>query len=523
MQRLPVVASAFAALVSVLGCSSPPPAHPNPELLASADAELRKGCHDCLIEARASYRRLAVGADRPQLIARVFESDLLIALRDKELGLPPSDALAEARRIAPQLPRELEAERGLELVDAIPSHELGLPRRELRAFLAAHAAQLGSLDQLRAHLAGSRLRAPVRDYLRLALDCAYPRTDRGAPLPPVSAPAGAAAQPSPLLGYRAAICGFGPIAALAAVRAREPRFVETSLFIASTELALAADGGPQRAKAHLAEALARFPASPAIAYLMGAYDLLVGDYREALPFYDRVLAAQPAHDQALLGRIVCLSNLERPQEAIEAATRLVDLGADSLSDAYYWRARNRHALGQLGDARRDIAAARDLIPTADVLTLAGIIEYDQGDLDPAQADLATAIDRNGRDCTARWYLALVHHRRRDWRVSAHAFEDAIACYRERARDSAERVRALEARADLDPAYQASLAASLAASIAADTRQLHLAALAGASCAAAGGDIASAASLLELAGEDPALADRVTRLRASFARPRRPRD
>lgn len=307
------------------------------------------------------------------------------------------------------------------------------------------------------------------------------------------------------------------------MRAREPRFVDTSLFIASTEIALAAGGGPRQAKAHLAEALARFPASPAITYLMGAYDLLVGDYREALEFYDRTLAARPAHDQALLGRIVCLSNLERPEAAIEAATRLVELGADSRGEAYYWRARNRHAIGQLGDARRDIAAAKDRVPTADVLTLAGIIEYDQGDLDPAQADLAAAISSDGRDCTARWYLALIHRRRKDWLVSAHAFEDAIACYRERARDNAERVQSLQARADLDPAYRASATASLEASVAADTRQLHLAALTGASCAAAGGDLVSAKTLLELAGEDPALADRVTRLRDSFVRPRRPRD
>jgi len=517
MQRLPVAASVLAALAQVLACSPPPAVHPRPELLADADAELLQGCYDCLLEARARYRRLAASAERPQLLARVFEADLLIALRDRELGLPPSDALAEARRISRELPRELEAERTLALVDAIPSNELGLPRRELRAFLAAHAAQLGSLDEQRAHLARSRLRAPVRDYVRLALDCAYPRTDGGALLP-ASAPA-PAAQTSPLLGYRAAICGFGPNAALSAVRAREPRFVETSLFIANTEIARAAYDGPQRAKPHLAEALARFPTSPAITYLMGSYDLLVGDFREALQFYDRTLAVRPAHDQALLGRIICLGNLDRPQEAIEAATRLVALGTDSLGDAYYWRAHNSRAIGALGDARRDIAAAKDVIPTPDVLTLAGIIEHDQGDLDPAQADLTAAVDGNGRDCTARWYLALVHHRRKDWLVAAHAFEDAIACYRERASDSADRARALEARADLDPAYRASAAASLEASVAADTRQLHLAALSAASCASAGGDLASARALLELAAEDPALADRVTPLRDSLDKPR----
>jgi xanthosine utilization system XapX-like protein len=52
------------------------------------------------------------------------------------------------------------------------------------------------------------------------------------------------------------------------------------------------------------EALARFPASPAITFLLGRHGLLVGDHAEALQFHDRTLATEPAHDQALLGRTI---------------------------------------------------------------------------------------------------------------------------------------------------------------------------------------------------------------------------
>jgi hypothetical protein len=111
-----------------------------PQLVAAdADAALLRGCYDCLIEAREIYRKLAVGGRAAAAAAWVFETDLLIALREKEIDLPASGALTEARRIAMELPRELEAARYIELVEAIPGWELGASRREVRELPATHA------------------------------------------------------------------------------------------------------------------------------------------------------------------------------------------------------------------------------------------------------------------------------------------------------------------------------------------------------------------------------------------------
>jgi tetratricopeptide (TPR) repeat protein len=398
---------------------------------------------------------------------------------------------------------------------------MGQPRRDNAAFRVARLALVDRLDTERAWLANGRLRAPVRDYLRLALDCAYPvRGDLTRPVVP-TAPLPAA---SPLLVYRAAICDveLAPAPpALSAVRAREPRFVETSFFLASLEIAHAAGDGPGQAKAHLAEVRARFPTSPAITFLTGSYGRLVGDWAEALRFYDQTLALRPAHDQALLGRTICLTNLARSQEAIGAATQLIGLGAGpDLDEAYYWRAWNRYTLARLDDARADIAAAKQLMITPNVLSLAGLIEHDQRDLDPAQADLEAAIAANDQDCTARWYLGLVHRERKHWLDAGHAFEGAMTCYRDRAQETADRIRVLQARAELDPDYRARQITSLEVSVASDTRQQHAAALTAANYDAAGGDLASAKPLAEIAGEDPTLADRVAKLRALLDKPRR---
>lgn len=492
------------SLLLVAACAPRIATHAPSQLVAAdADAALLRGCYDCLIDARAIYRKLPAAA-------WVFETDLLIALREKELGLPPSGALTEARQIAKALPRDLEAGRYIELVEALPGYELGASR-EVDESPTADA---------RAWLLRGKLRKPVRDYLGIALACAS-----AAPGTDVSPSSTGGTQPevSPLLRYRAAICEREAIPELGAVRAREPRFVETSLFIARAEVGRLSFEGPRQAKAHLDEVLARFPTSTAVTYLAATYHQLVGDYAEALRLYDRTLALRPDHDAALLGRVINLSNLGRTQDAIDAATRLIARGEPyDVSSAYYWRARNVHALGQLAEARRDVSAAKELGGSEDLLLLAGTIEYEQGDLDVAQADLAIVIsaDTARRVCEARWYLGLIDHQRKHWSTARHGFEDAMTCYQERARTSADQRQSLQARTDLDPTYRDRVAAGLEAAVAADTQQQHLAALAAAGAAAADNDFAGARRLVALAAEDPALADRVAKLRSWLDRSQR---
>ena len=49
------------------------------------------------------------------------------------------------------------------------------------------------------------------------------------------------------------------------------------------------------------------------------------------------LTSRPTHPEATIGRTISLSRLERSEEAIAAATRLIDEGQWLLGEAYYWR------------------------------------------------------------------------------------------------------------------------------------------------------------------------------------------
>jgi hypothetical protein len=68
---------------------------------AWADELVRQGCYDCLLDARTAYERLA--ASSAAALARVFEVDLLLALREKELSIDPTATLAHAESLVARL------------------------------------------------------------------------------------------------------------------------------------------------------------------------------------------------------------------------------------------------------------------------------------------------------------------------------------------------------------------------------------------------------------------------------------
>jgi len=516
-----VSARAWVAAVCLasLGCAATKPVTRAPDLsgLDEADAQILRGCYDCLLDARAIYRRIGAGPGRSVVLTRLFETSLILTLRDKELALDPSDMRAEAQALAGELPAELEAGRYLALVDAVPPDDVGVPHKTLTAFKRARVAE-GFLPRIEGELAWldtGALRAPVRQYLRLAVDCAYGTRPPAPGQPPraveVRKPGEGA---PPLLVYRAAICGLLDQPALFRLRENAPRFVDASPYLAEVDIAMADQLGPGRAAERLDEARARFPASPMATYLSGSYNQAIGDCDAALAFYDETIVLAPEHENALLGRTVCLTYLTRRAEAIRAATRMIDLETDNRGEAFYWRAWNRHADHALDLARADIDRAKGLGATLQTYTLAGVIEYDQDDLVPSQRDLQTAriMARGDTNCTAIWYLGLVDTKKKAWLTSARFFEEAMSCYEHTAAIDQSQLNSWRGRIDLDAAFLARKVAGLEAEVKEATRQRYAAAFNAANYYAVGADIPSAKRLVEIAAADPSLADKVGKLK-----------
>ena len=106
MRWLVTVVACVVALTSA-SCASARIRKENALALAAADARVLEGCYDCLRDARGTFERLAAGKQSKGsagVVARLFETDVLIALREKELGLDSRGAMERARAFVPRLP-----------------------------------------------------------------------------------------------------------------------------------------------------------------------------------------------------------------------------------------------------------------------------------------------------------------------------------------------------------------------------------------------------------------------------------
>ena len=496
----------------------------NAVALAAADARVLQGCHDCLAEARGIYERLSASkyVNRDSMLVRLFETDVLLALRAKELAVDPRPAVERARSLVAILPPDVEAARVLAIVDAVLPDAMGRPPVWLGPFRLERVEFVRKVPGEVAWLATAPvpIRQVVRNYAALALDCSWgghvlaTNTPPGAPhRRPVLLPGS-----SPLIMYRTGTClGIDQIM-LEAVLAIVPAFHEAAYFAGARAAFTAEEDGGEEATRLLRQAYARFPRVTGLTYMRGWLAQQIGECAPAVGFFDQTLAADSTHELARLDRTVCLSRLRRDTAAIESATRLLSLGGASTRLAYYWRAVSRLRLRELELARGDIERAKTLGRDANVLTLAGLIENDQNDLPVAEKDLrdARALIRGDENCTAIWTLGLVLRKSERPGESAASFEDAMRCYEIRVSDIRYLIGTLRSRPSPNPAFTAKRIASLEADSADARSRYFAAAFNAAGSIANAGNLARALELLDMAARDSSLADPIAQLRGAIA-------
>lgn len=506
---LPMRPGLVCAVLVAAACASAPPARVTVATsLADADRRRLEGCYDCLLEARDRYREAAVGANRTRARLREFETELLLALREREFAIDTAPTLARARALSADLPPAIDAARAITLVEAVPHRGAGWSRREAAAFRAAHPLTPASVAEAAAWLRAGGLTPAVGEYLARSLECSVP--DRGPSEPP------RALQP-PLLRYREATCRAVDAAALVDLREREARFVEVSYFIG--ELAVTAIAQPGSPNPHrlVNDARRRFPGSPMVVFLAARLQQTVGDCEGALVAFDDLLALAPSHEDGWLGRVMCQTDLLRHEDAVAAATHMIDRAFDNADDARFWRAWNLHLLADLPRARADIDEVRARRQNANILTLAGAIAHDQQQYDGAERDLRAAERMaSGKGCRAYWYLGSVLVKTMRLAEALPAFESAMTCYGE---EAATRERML-ATVLADPAVDAEFRRVQSLRLREEARvhrhQQYASALNLASIHVARREPARAAPYLDIAAQDPALAADVNTLRAAMA-------
>lgn len=461
--------AALLLLVSA-GCASAPIKKADAASLVVADTRVLEGCYTCLIEARDVFARVAVGRARPLVIARLFETLVLIGMREREMAMDSSEAFAKARALIAELPPTYAGAQYLDIAELVPPDFSGTPRTEQSAFQRNTLTQT-RLGELKTGLAVGEASAPFRAYISASLDCLMATARRDgqagrvtqADLGPV--PPGA----SPLVKYRQATCPILRSNVLEELLKGTPSFVEAGLFLARQSTLNITATYVKNMRTWLTAALAVFPRSPSVTYGLGALSQTVGDCRTAIRFYEDTIALKDRHEDAAMQRVVCLSHLGQFVPAIEAATRIIDRGYYNLPDAFYWRAWNRHRRIELPEARADIDRALSLLFNSRVLTLGGMIKYDQDDLVKAEADLKEAIRIDPAQCVAHWYMGLVMFKKAVWPETAARFGVCATCYEKSAEENVRKLEAMR-QADLDPDFKATQIAGFEAVIKEDRDQ-----------------------------------------------------
>lgn len=473
----------LAVVLLSVACASAPIRTADQASLVTADGRVQEGCYTCLIEARDTYQRVAVGKARPLLITKLFEVQVLVGLREWELAMDPAESFAAAEALIPELPPTYPGARYLEIARTIPPDYIGTPRAERDQWSRRNprAAEVVATQKELAAGAGS---TPFRSYLVASLDCLQAFANRrfvDLPKVPADAP--------PLVRYRIGTCPTIQPMLLEEVMAAVPAFVEAELMRARVPTLTITRTYTTELRAALTAAFERFPRSPAVTYGLGALNQIQGDCKAAIIHYEDTIALKPLHEEAAMQRVICLGHIGQFVPAIEGATRIIERRYHNAADAYYWRAWSHYQRRDLPTARADIDQSRSMSYNVRVLILGGMIKYDQGFLDLAEADLTDAIkaDPNNEQCIARWYYGLVGFARERWADTAERFASASTCYRRAANRSRQDLEAMKT-ADVDEVFRANQIAGFEAAIKEDTDQEEASYLNTANCHARAGDV-----------------------------------
>jgi hypothetical protein len=530
--RLTTTFVALAIAAGLPGCASARIKRENALALAAADTRVLEGCYTCLQDARTTYARLAsvkfpVPKGTTPLNVRVFQTDILLALREKEMGLDSRASLERARSLAPKLPPAVDPKRLLTMVEAVLPDGRAVPQKVTEARVRDLKAYRATLNDELAWVEQAPLTPEVRKYIALAVDCSHvdryakPTDTTNAVFArrqlPINAP--------PLLAYRAADCANTDTLALKRVLNAAPAFDEAAYALGNVVVFNAGSTGGDDAQRYLGQAYKRFPHAPGVTFMLGWLNLQVGDCGEAVRYYDTTLALVPEHERALLQKTICLSRSHQDSAAIATATRFIALATPDVGQGYYWRAVSWLRLRELDRARSDADIAKRETHNSDgeVLTLAGIIEHEQNDLTIAETDLrgARATWKGYENCTAAFYLGSVYTKREVWGDAAVSYDTARVCYDDKANKTSGMIEQVRNSTKASPAFKAKRIAALESDLADLRRRSFSSTFNTASMNARLGNFVRAEELLVIAAQSQDLTDQVAKLREQLAQIAKP--
>ena len=412
-------------VVFVLIASGCAPKGPPPQLLAEmakAEALQSEGCYACLKESLAIFEKIRQAKIPPAGVAeKAFDTALLIAIREKELGIPGDESLARARQLV--LPTRQAV---LDAAELIVGDTTSLDP-EMRALLTGRNRPALDPDNPRRRALDAFPPADLTaKYVELAIDCEQQKLSEGLDMKTLAASYAG----SPLIQFRLSLCARPAAPNSALLRQNDPRWTDTFYWEARREMVASLGQAIDLSKVIglYGQGREAFPTSLMLTMAWANANLSAEEFESALSGFEDVLKVFPTHRDAMNGKMQAQSYLARHQEAIATATRLLELGTWHIPDANYWRAWNRYQIKEYDPAWADVENAIKGVSNARVYMLAGLIAYARKQLQTAVDRFDTAFAADASACDAVWMSGLVSIDMNELPTAAPKFARSMTCF-----------------------------------------------------------------------------------------------
>lgn len=394
--------------------------------LNDADSYLLKYSYVSMTKAYQAYQDLLNFPGFKQKTAeRFIQTALLLALREKELGIVSTPTLKPALDLIAQFPQLKTYSQYLDIVARIPVKTKGITGasvsqdKDIDEFLDWTRNNVAPIN---AHLLEKSTSSAFYAYLYISFHSAFgyslsekDNLARFTELYPNSI----------LIKFRVAIEATPDPERLNELIQSDPEFYEACLFLGDDELKR---GKVLSAEQEYLSTYEHIPLSTTALISLANVYFHTEEFETCLDFNDRALHLAPKYRDAILGKAMSLGYLGRCEEAIKELNQLLNLGNYYIGETHYWLAWNQNELGLLTEAHDNVEQAKTkLIGHYEVSSLAGVIAYNQERFNQAEKEFNESLKLNPQDCESYYYLGNIYGQRQDWQNSGLYFERAANC------------------------------------------------------------------------------------------------
>jgi len=398
----------------------------------TADRLYEIGSYTCLKESYRIYQELlSFPHDQKNTKKKLIKTAILLAIRQREIGVHDITYLDEASALIQNNPFLSDFMTFVDLADSINPGIKGMRGDIIDDSRRADARRerlMENMEKWRQELKEKSMTEEFYAYLYIARNCQFSYSMKGKKVIREEAdltPFQGIFPQSPLIQYKLSLCPNVDIERLKKLLAEEPRFHEIFYFLGEQalqrRLLISAEKNFLECFKHIPESL---PTVISLASIYFAFEEL----DKSLNFYDKAIALGPEVRDALLGKAICLSYLERYEEAITVCNEILSLGGYYLGDTHYWLAWNQNELERLNEAWESVEKSKTyLIGYSQVFSLAGVIAYKREEKKVAEKNFQEALRLDPNNCEAAYYLGKIYADRQDWAKSGEYYEKAALC------------------------------------------------------------------------------------------------